>query len=67
MSGSSNQNTFKKSNGQIKMAKFDEIKPLLSEEAKETLMEIGFNYLQTRKNGKGVDSEWTDAMKSAKK
>ena len=36
--------------------KFDEIKPLLTEEDKETLMEIGFNYLQTRKN-EGVDSE----------
>ena len=38
------------------MSKFDEIKPLLTEEDKETLMEIGFNYLQTRKN-EGVDSE----------
>ena len=62
MSGSSNQNTFKKSNGQIKMKTFDEIKPLLTEEDKETLMQIGFNYLQAKKH-EGVDSEWTDAMK----
>ena len=44
------------------MSKFDEIKPLLTEEDKETLMEIGFNYLQAKKH-EGVDSEWTDAMK----
>ncbi len=39
------------------MTKFDDIKPLLTEEAKETLMQIGFNYLQTIKKEGGVDSE----------
>ena len=31
------------------MKKFDEIMPLLTEEDKETLMEIGFNFLQAQK------------------
>ncbi len=38
------------------MKKFVDIRPLLTEEDKETLMEIGFNYLQTKKL-EGVDSE----------
>lgn len=38
------------------MKTFEEIKPLLNEEMKETLMEVGFNYLQAQKL-KGVDSE----------
>ena len=31
------------------MKTFDEVKPLLDEEMKETLMEIGFNFLQSQK------------------
>lgn len=33
------------------MKTFEEIKPLLNEEMKETLMEVGFNYLQALKGG----------------
>lgn len=38
------------------MNTFDDIRPLLDEEDKETLMEIGFNYLQAKKL-KGVESQ----------
>jgi len=39
------------------MKTFEEVKHLLDEDMKETLMEIGFNYYQTLKKGEGVDSE----------
>ena len=41
------------------MTKFSDIKPLLNEAQKETLMEIGFNYYQSiKKNAtpKGVET-----------
>ena len=33
------------------MKKFNEVKTLLNEEQKETLMEIGWNFLQAKKEG----------------
>lgn len=40
------------------MNSFDDVKADLSPQQKETLMEIGFNYLQTRKNTKeGVEPQ----------